>query len=49
MAIDCWSSIETIAVNWSVFEKTAFCYAFLVTDRQTNRETDKQKDRGLNR
>ena len=37
------SSIETIAINCSVFEKTAFCVR-VSGERQTDRRTDKQTD-----
>ena len=33
------SSIDTIALNWLVFEKIAF-FCILVTDRQTDRQTE---------
>ena len=34
--ISYWSSIKTIALNCLDFEKTAFLYAFLATDKQTD-------------
>jgi len=39
---DYWSSVETIAVNCLVFEKTAFVVQILATDRdrQTNEHMD---------
>ena len=36
------SSIETIALNWLLFEKIAFFAFWRQTDRQTNRRTDGQ-------
>jgi len=37
------SSIESIALNCLVFEKFAFCN--VATDRQTNKQTDRQRNR----
>ena len=38
------SSIDTVALNCLVFEKIAFFAFWQHTDRQTNRQTDKQMD-----
>ena len=43
----CRSSIDTIALNWLVFEKILFFWILATdreTDRQTNRQTDEQMD-----
>ena len=43
----CRLSIETIALNCSVFEKIAFFAFCQQTDRQTNKLTDGQRDKQL--
>jgi len=41
-----WSSIEIMALNCLVFEKTMFC-ARDSCDEQTDRQTDRQRDMAI--